>query len=190
MNNVNMNLYMTNTTDSDLSQEDEVISKNTKLSQELSSVQNFLHEKEKELAETKRRIEDIQLELEHQKELNKNQQSLIEFYKSQDNSKNLENHEELENLQKQINKSTEEVQSLQLKLSETQKEKAALKQELDDLKDLNENMLNMLTSKELENEELKTQIESYKKDKNGSNKEDNADNNAKDEIKNEENMNI
>lgn len=189
MNNVNMNLYMTNTTDSDLSQEDEVISKNTKLSQELSSVQNFLHEKEKELAETKRRIEDIQLELEHQKELNKNQQSLIEFYKSQDNSKNLENHEELENLQKQINKSTEEVQSLQLKLSETQKEKAALKQELDDLKDLNENMLNMLTSKELENEELKTQIESYKKDKNGSNKEDNADNNAKDEIKNEENEN-
>lgn len=189
MNNVNMNLYMTNTTDSDLNQEDEIIAKNTKLSQELSSVQNFLHEKEKELAETKRKIEDVQLELEHQKELNKNQQSLIEFYKSQDNSKNLQNHEELENLQKQINKSTEEVKSLQLKLSETEKEKLALKQELDDLKDLNENMLNMLTSKELENEELKTQLDSYKKDKGGSNKEGNDENNSKDEVKNEENDN-
>lgn len=148
-NNVNMNLYMTNTTESDLGQDEELYMKNTKLSQELTAIQHAMHEKEKELAETNRKIEDIQIELEHQKELNKNQENLIEFYKKQENA----------------NKGEEEIKALKEKLTAIEEEKKEMIKEMDDLKEINENMLNMLTTKELENEQLLKQVESYKKDK-------------------------
>ena len=148
-NNVNMNLYMTNTTESDLGQDEEIYMKNTKLSQELTAIQHAMHEKEKELAETNRKIEDIQIELEHQKELNKNQENLIEFYKKQENA----------------NKGEEEIKALKEKLTAIEEEKKEMTKEMDDLKEINENMLNMLTTKELENEQLLKQVESYKKDK-------------------------
>ena len=148
-NNVNMNLYMTNTTESDLGQDEELYMKNTKLSQELTAIQHAMHEKEKELAETNRKIEDIQIELEHQKELNKNQENLIEFYKKQENA----------------NKGEEEIKALKEKLTAIEEEKKEMTKEMDDLKEINENMLNMLTTKELENEQLLKQVESYKKDK-------------------------
>ena len=148
-NNVNMNLYMTNTTESDLGQDEELYMKNTKLSQELTAIQHAMHEKEKELAETNRKIEDIQIELEHQKELNKNQENLIEFYKKQEN----------------VNKGEEEIKALKEKLTAIEEEKKEMTKEMDDLKEINENMLNMLTTKELENEQLLKQVESYKKDK-------------------------
>lgn len=148
-NNVNMNLYMTNTTESDLGQDEELYMKNTKLSQELTAIQHAMHEKEKELAETNRKIEDIQIELEHQKELNKNQENLIEFYKKQENA----------------NKGEEEIKALKEKLTAIEEEKKEMTKEMDDLKEINENMLNMLTTKELENEQLLKQVESYKKNK-------------------------
>ena len=149
MNNVNMNLYMTNTTESDLGQDEELYIKNTKLSQELTAIQQAMHEKEKELAETNRKIEDIQIELEHQKELNKNQENLIEFYKKQETA----------------NKGEEEIKALKEKLAAIEEEKKEMTKEMDDLKEINENMLNMLTTKELENEQLLKQVESYKKNK-------------------------
>ena len=176
MNNVNMNLYMTNTTESDLGQDEELYIKNTKLSQELTAIQQAMHEKEKELAETNRKIEDIQIELEHQKELNKNQENLIEFYKKQETA----------------NKGEEEIKALKEKLAAIEEEKKEMTKEMDDLKEINENMLNMLTTKELENEQLLKQVESYKKNKkNDSNEEkDTSENNENKSQEDDDNQSV
>ena len=176
MNNVNMNLYMTNTTESDLGQDEELYIKNTKLSQELTAIQQAMHEKEKELAETNRKIEDIQIELEHQKELNKNQENLIEFYKKQETA----------------NKGEEEIKALKEKLAAIEEEKKEMTKEMDDLKEVNENMLNMLTTKELENEQLLKQVESYKKNKkNDSNEEkDTSENNENKSQEDDDNQSV
>ena len=171
-----MNLYMTNTTESDLGQDEELYIKNTKLSQELTAIQQAMHEKEKELAETNRKIEDIQIELEHQKELNKNQENLIEFYKKQETA----------------NKGEEEIKALKEKLAAIEEEKKEMTKEMDDLKEVNENMLNMLTTKELENEQLLKQVESYKKNKkNDSNEEkDTSENNENKSQEDDDNQSV
>ena len=176
MNNVNMNLYMTNTTESDLGQDEELYIKNTKLSQELTAIQQAMHEKEKELAETNRKIEDIQIELEHQKELNKNQENLIEFYKKQETA----------------NKGEEEIKALKEKLAAIEEEKKEMTKEMDEMKEINENMLNMLTTKELENEQLLKQVESYKKNKkNDSNEEkDTSENNENKSQEDDDNQSV
>ena len=63
--------------------EEELIKKNTQLNQEKEMINNKLQTKEKEIKELQRKIESLSTECEHQKELTKNAESLLSFYKNQ-----------------------------------------------------------------------------------------------------------
>ena len=78
------------------------------------------------------------------------------------------------------------------KLAAIEEEKKEMTKEMDDSKEINENMLNMLTTKELENEQLLKQVESYKKNKkNDSNEEkDTSENNENKSQENDDNQSV
>ena len=88
MNNCSELDITTDSTGNDSLLDEDLLTKNLFLNQEIKSLKNALQDKEKELSELKRKFEDKELELNHQTEINDNQNELIKFYQNQGNSNN------------------------------------------------------------------------------------------------------
>ena len=169
-----MTNYMTNSSEVDLG-DDELLQKNVALTKENETISQELQEKEKQMKELQRKFDDLKIEFEHQAETAKNNENLLSFYKNQSASpnptlntapdsqyesdtkvKDLEmkllmsedKNEELEETIKDLNEQIE-------KLNEQVKE---LNEEKKDSNDTHEKLLNMLTEKEVENNELKEKL--------------------------------
>ena len=184
-----MTNYMTNSSEVDLG-DDELLQKNVALTKENETISQELQEKEKQMKELQRKFDDLKIEFEHQAETAKNNENLLSFYKNQSASPNptlntapdsqyesdtkvkdlelklLMSEDKNEELEKTIKDLNEQIE----KLSEQVKE---LNEEKKDLNDTHEKLLNMLTEKEVENNELKEKFKSG---------EHNKQNNDEDEI--------
>ena len=171
-----MTNYMTNSSEVDLG-DDELLQKNVALTKENETISQELQEKEKQMKELQRKFDDLKIEFEHQAETAKNNENLLSFYKNQSASPNptlntapdsqyesdtkvkdlevklLMSEDKNEELEKTIKDLNEQIK----KLSEQVKE---LNEEKTDLNDTHENLLNMLTEKEVENNELKEKFKS------------------------------
>ena len=195
-----MTNYMTNSSEVDLG-DDELLQKNVALTKENETISQELQEKEKQMKELQRKFDDLKIEFEHQAETAKNNENLLSFYKNQSASpnptlntapdsqyesdtkvKDLEvkllmsedKNEELEETIKDLNEQIE-------KLNEQVKE---LNEEKKDLNDTHEKLLNMLTEKEVENNELKEKFKSG--EHNEQNKFEDEINELKDQLQNME----
>ena len=171
-----MTNYMTNSSEVDLG-DDELLQKNVALTKENETISQELQEKEKQMKELQRKFDDLKIEFEHQAETAKNNENLLSFYKNQSASPNptlntapdsqyesdtkvkdlevklLMSEDKNEELEEKIKDLNEQIE----KLSEQVKE---LNEEKKDLNDTHENLLNMLTEKEVENNELKEKFKS------------------------------
>ena len=195
-----MTNYMTNSSEVDLG-DDELLQKNVALTKENETISQELQEKEKQMKELQRKFDDLKIEFEHQAETAKNNENLLSFYKNQSASpnptlntapdsqyesdtkvKDLEmkllmsedKNEELEETIKDLNEQIE-------KLNEQVKE---LNEEKKDSNDTHEKLLNMLTEKEVENNELKEKFMSG--EHNEQNKFEDEINELKDQLQNME----
>ena len=195
-----MTNYMTNSSEVDLG-DDELLQKNVALTKENETISQELQEKEKQMKELQRKFDDLKIEFEHQAETAKNNENLLSFYKNQSASpnptlntapdsqyesdtkvKDLEvkllmsedKNEELEETIKDLNEQIE-------KLNEQVKE---LNEEKKDSNDTHEKLLNMLTEKEVENNELKEKFKSG--EHNEQNKFEDEINELKDQLQNME----
>ena len=171
-----MTNYMTNSSEVDLG-DDELLQKNVALTKENETISQELQEKEKQMKELQRKFDDLKIEFEHQAETAKNNENLLSFYKNQSASPNptlntapdsqyesdtkvkdlelklLMSEDKNEDLEKTIKDLNEQIE----KLSEQVKE---LNEEKKDSNDTHEKLLNMLTEKEVENNELKEKFKS------------------------------
>lgn len=165
-----MNVYMTNTGDIPIGlNEDELIKKNATLTQEKEAIENELQQKEKEIKDLSRKIESIVNEYEHQKELTKNAENLLSFYKNQltnsssstssGNSPEKSEEKAIKDLEIKLLSSEEKIEEYEKQLITMKKELEEATEEKKELNDLNEKMINMLTEKEIETTELKEKIE-------------------------------
>lgn len=164
-----MNVYMTNTGDIPIGlNEDELIEKNATLTHEKEAIENELQKKEKEIKDLNRKLESIVNEYEHQKELTKNAENLLSFYKNQltnssstslSNSYDKSEENKIKDLEIKILASEEKIEEYEKQLINMKKELEEVTEEKKDLNDLNEKMINMLTEKEIETTELKEKIE-------------------------------
>ena len=156
MNNLSDLDITSSSTGNDSLLDEDLLSKNLFLSQEIKSLRNLIQEREKEISE------DNEIELVHQTEINDNQNKLIKFYKNQGNTNLIINNDNiniiniLEDKLKQINKQYEITKN---KVNELEIENTKNKNEIIDLKDTNEKMLNLLTEQEMEKNEIKNELE-------------------------------
>ena len=195
-----MTNYMTNSSEVDLG-DDELLQKNVALTKENETISQELQEKEKQMKELQRKFDDLKIEFEHQAETAKNNENLLSFYKNQSASPNptlntapdsqyesdtkvkdlelklLMSEDKNEELEKTIKDLNEQIE----KLSEQVKE---LNEEKKDLNDTHENLLNMLTEKEVENNELKEKFKSGEHNK--QNNDEDEINELKDQLQNME----
>ena len=171
-----MTNYMTNSSEVDLG-DDELLQKNVALTKENETISQELQEKEKQMKELQRKFDDLKIEFEHQAETAKNNENLLSFYKNQSASPNptlntapdsqyesdtkvkdlevklLMSEDKNEELEKTIKDLNEQIEKLNEQVKELNEEKK-------DLNDTHENLLNMLTEKEVENNELKEKFKS------------------------------
>ena len=171
-----MTNYMTNSSEVDLG-DDELLQKNVALTKENETISQELQEKEKQMKELQRKFDDLKIEFEHQAETAKNNENLLSFYKNQSASPNptlntapdsqyesdtkvkdlelklLMSEDKNEDLEKTIKDLNEQIE----KLSEQVKE---LNEEKKDSNDTHEKLLDMLTEKEVEINELKEKFKS------------------------------
>ena len=165
MNNLSDLDITSSSTGNDSLLDEDLLSKNLFLSQEIKSLRNLIQEREKEISELKRKNEDNEIELVHQTEINDNQNKLIKFYKNQGNTNLIINNDNiniiniLEDKLNQINKQYEITKN---KVNELEIENTKNKNEIIDLKDTNEKMLNLLTEQEMEKNEIKNELEKLK----------------------------
>ena len=154
--------YMSNmSTDLDL-KDDDLYQKVANLEQENEVLALEIQSKEKELNETKRKYDDLMIDFNQLKESNKNQEELLKFYKEHKESPN-NSQEHLENrvkeLEIQLLNNLETIEKNDEEIKNYQKEIESYKnQKLKD-DEMNENMLNFLTEKELENKNLQGKID-------------------------------
>ena len=171
-----MTNYMTNSSEVDLG-DDELLQKNVALTKENETISQELQEKEKQMKELQRKFDDLKIEFEHQAETAKNNENLLSFYKNQSASPNptlntapdsqyesdtkvkdlelklLMSEDKNEELEQTIKDLNEQIEKLRKQVKELNEEKK-------DLNDTHENLLNMLTEKEVENNELKEKFKS------------------------------
>ena len=184
-----MTNYMTNSSEVDLG-DDELLQKNVALTKENETISQELQEKEKQMKELQRKFDDLKIEFDHQAETAKNNENLLSFYKNQSASPNptlntapdsqyesdtkvkdlevklLMSEDKNEELEKTIKDLNEQIEKLNEQVKELNEEKK-------DSNDTHEKLLNMLTEKEVENNELKEKFKSG---------EHNEQNNNEDEI--------
>ena len=171
-----MTNYMTNSSEVDLG-DDELLQKNVALTKENETISQELQEKEKQMKELQRKFDDLKIEFEHQAETAKNNENLLSFYKNQSASPNptlntapdsqyesdtkvkdlelklLMSEDKNEELEKTIKDLNEQIEKLNEQVKELNEEKK-------DSNDTHEKLLNMLTEKEVENNELKEKFKS------------------------------
>ena len=123
--------YTSNGNDSLL--DEDLLSKNLFLNQEIKSLNNLIQEKDKEILELKRKNEESEIELIHQTEINDNQNKLIKFYKNQGNS-NLSNNNDNVNiiniLEDKLNKIKDQYEITKNKVNELELEKTKYKNDV------------------------------------------------------------
>ena len=195
-----MTNYMTNSSEVDLG-DDELLQKNVALTKENETISQELQEKEKQMKELQRKFDDLKIEFEHQAETAKNNENLLSFYKNQSASPNptlntapdsqyesdtkvkdlemklLMSEDKNEELEEKIKDLNEQIEKLNEQVKELNEEKK-------DLNDTHENLLNMLTEKEVENNELKEKFKSG--EHNEQNKFEDEVNELKDQLQNME----
>ena len=157
--------YMSNmSTDLDLNED--LSEKVTNLEQENELLSLEINAKEKEISEIKRKYDDLMIEFNQLKESNKSQEELLKFYKEHKQSSN-NSQDDLENkvkdLEIQLLNNLETVEKYEGEIKNYQEEiESYKKQKLED-DTMNEKILNLLTEKEMENNNLKKQIEELSK---------------------------
>ena len=157
--------YMSNmSTDLDLNED--LSGKVTNLEQENELLSLEINAKEKEISEIKRKYDDLMIEFNQLKESNKSQEELLKFYKEHKQSSN-NSQDDLENkvkdLEIQLLNNLETVEKYEGEIKNYQEEiESYKKQKLED-DTMNEKILNLLTEKEMENNNLKKQIEELSK---------------------------
>ena len=195
-----MTNYMTNSSEVDLG-DDELLQKNVALTKENETISQELQEKEKQMKELQRKFDDLKIEFEHQAETAKNNENLLSFYKNQSASPNptlntapdsqyesdtkvkdlevklLMSEDKNEELEKTIKDLNEQIEKLNEQVKELNEEKK-------DSNDTHEKLLNMLTEKEVENNELKEKFKSG--EHNEQNKFEDEINELKDQLQNME----
>ena len=195
-----MTNYMTNSSEVDLG-DDELLQKNVALTKENETISQELQEKEKQMKELQRKFDDLKIEFEHQAETAKNNENLLSFYKNQSASPNptlntapdsqyesdtkvkdlelklLMSEDKNEELEKTIKDLNEQIEKLNEQVKELNEEKK-------DSNDTHEKLLNMLTEKEVENNELKEKFMSG--EHNEQNKFEDEINELKDQLQNME----
>ena len=195
-----MTNYMTNSSEVDLG-DDELLQKNVALTKENETISQELQEKEKQMKELQRKFDDLKIEFEHQAETAKNNENLLSFYKNQSASPNptlntapdsqyesdtkvkdlevklLMSEDKNEDLEKTIKDLNEQIEKLNEQVKELNEEKK-------DSNDTHEKLLNMLTEKEVENNELKEKFMSG--EHNEQNKFEDEINELKDQLQNME----
>ena len=195
-----MTNYMTNSSEVDLG-DDELLQKNVALTKENETISQELQEKEKQMKELQRKFDDLKIEFEHQAETAKNNENLLSFYKNQSASPNptlntapdsqyesdtkvkdlelklLMSEDKNEELEKTIKDLNEQIEKLNEQVKELDEEKK-------DSNDTHEKLLNMLTEKEVENNELKEKFKSG--EHNEQNKFEDEINELKDQLQNME----
>ena len=195
-----MTNYMTNSSEVDLG-DDELLQKNVALTKENETISQELQEKEKQMKELQRKFDDLKIEFEHQAETAKNNENLLSFYKNQSASPNptlntapdsqyesdtkvkdlevklLMSEEKNEELEEKIKDLNEQIEKLNEQVKELNEEKK-------DSNDTHEKLLNMLTEKEVENNELKEKFMSG--EHNEQNKFEDEINELKDQLQNME----
>ena len=191
---------MTNSSEVDLG-DDELLQKNVALTKENETISQELQEKEKQMKELQRKFDDLKIEFEHQAETAKNNENLLSFYKNQSASPNptlntapdsqyesdtkvkdlelklLMSEDKNEELEKTIKDLNEQIEKLNEQVKELNEEKK-------DSNDTHEKLLNMLTEKEVENNELKEKFKSG--EHNEQNKFEDEINELKDQLQNME----
>ena len=195
-----MTNYMTNSSEVDLG-DDELLQKNVALTKENETISQELQEKEKQMKELQRKFDDLKIEFDHQAETAKNNENLLSFYKNQSASPNptlntapdsqyesdtkvkdlevklLMSEDKNEDLEKTIKDLNEQIEKLNEQVKELNEEKK-------DSNDTHEKLLNMLTEKEVENNELKEKFMSG--EHNEQNKFEDEINELKDQLQNME----
>ena len=195
-----MTNYMTNSSEVDLGDE-ELLQKNVALTKENETISQELQEKEKQMKELQRKFDDLKIEFEHQAETAKNNENLLSFYKNQSASPNptlntapdsqyesdtkvkdlevklLMSEDKNEELEEKIKDLNEQIEKLNEQVKELNEEKK-------DSNDTHEKLLNMLTEKEVENNELKEKFMSG--EHNEQNKFEDEINELKDQLQNME----
>ena len=120
MNNFSDLDITSSSTGNDSLLDEDLLSKNLFLSQEIKSLRNLIQEREKEISELKRKNEDNEIELVHQTEINDNQNKLIKFYKNQANSNfpnNNDNVDIINILEDKLNKIKEQYEKIKNKVN-------------------------------------------------------------------------
>jgi chromosome segregation ATPase len=150
----------------DLDLNEDLSEKVTNLEQENELLSLEINAKEKEISEIKRKYDDLMIEFNQLKESNKSQEELLKFYKEHKQSSN-NSQDDLENkvkdLEIQLLNNLETVEKYEGEIKNYQEEiESYKKQKLED-DTMNEKILNLLTEKEMENNNLKKQIEELSK---------------------------
>ena len=145
------NNYISNTTNADFD-DGSLMQKNNQLSQQILCLQENLTLRDTDLKNLNRKLDDVNMQLLHQKEMNENQQKLLEFYKMQSENQEKEN---MGTKLGELNKKIEELTKQKLSL---EKEVSKLKEELEEEQNNNEKLINTLTDKQIENDELEEKV--------------------------------
>lgn len=195
-----MTNYMTNSSEVDLG-DDELLQKNVALTKENETISQELQEKEKQMKELQRKFDDLKIEFEHQAETAKNNENLLSFYKNQSASPNptlntapdsqYESDTKVKDLEVKLlmsedkNEELEEtIKDLNEQIKKLNEQVKELNEEKKDSNDTHEKLLNMLTEKEVENNELKEKFMSG--EHNEQNKFEDEINELKDQLQNME----
>ena len=133
--------YISNISDfNDL--DEELIIKNEQMELEIEKLKQELKDYKKENTTFKHRIQDLEIENDHQKETLKNQMGLIKFYKQYRSD-----HEDSSN-EKKIDELKEKINSLEGSMFIKDKKIADLTIELQEQSKLNEKLVDVITNKE------------------------------------------
>ena len=193
-----MTNYMTNSSEVDLG-DDELLQKNVALTKENETISQELQEKEKQMKELQRKFDDLKIEFDHQAETAKNNENLLSFYKNQSASPNLtlntapdsqyESDTKVKDLEVKLlmaedknDELEENIKDLTDRIEKLTEQVKELNEEKKDLNDTHEKLLNMLTEKEVENNELKEKLRPEEQNAKSSN-EDEV-NELKDQLRN------
>ena len=193
-----MTNYMTNSSEVDLG-DDELLQKNVALTKENETISQELQEKEKQMKELQRKFDDLKIEFDHQAETAKNNENLLSFYKNQSASPNLtlntapdsqyESDTKVKDLEVKLlmaedknDELEENIKDLTDQIEKLTEQVKELNEEKKDLNDTHEKLLNMLTEKEVENNELKEKLRP--EEQNAKNSNEDEVNELKDQLQN------
>lgn len=159
-----MSDYMTNSSTIDFGKEEELLKENTKLTQEKETLEKENKERIEEYNALKIKYEDLELELIHQKEINKNQDEMITFYKNQPTLTD-ESENKIKDLEVQLMVAEDRANEITTEAETLTLENEDLKREKKELSEMNENMINMLTEKEMEMKATQKELDALKETK-------------------------